>query len=126
MAASNIEKELDRMVQEWASRQRSIVSGKMGCVGHHIKPRANHLLRWDLRNIAPLTPDEHRDYHDGKLTLEIDYDTQEYLNELIKVQFKDYLIHNGLTENEFYKREKAKLKKELMGNFSYKTGIRCL
>ena len=125
MAASKIEKELDRMVQEWASRQRSIVSGKRGCVGHHIMPRGNHLLRWDLKNIAPLTPDEHRDFHDGKIALEIDYDTQQYLDEMIRIPYRDYLLFNGLTENEFFKREKAKLKKALMGNFSYRSCSSC-
>ena len=125
MAASNIEHELDKLVQEWASRQRSIYSGKRGCVGHHIYSRKNKLLRWDLRNIAPLTPEEHRLLHDGKIYLEIDYDTQQYLEKMMRMQFRDYLLYNEQTEKEFYQKELMKLKKELMGNFSYKTGIRC-
>lgn len=125
MAASNIEHELDKLVQEWASRQRSIYSGKRGCVGHHIYSRKNKLLRWDLRNIAPLTPEEHRLLHDGKIYLEIDYDTQQYLEKMMRMQFRDYLLYNEQTEKEFYQKERMKLKKELMGNFSYKTGIRC-
>lgn len=125
MAASNIEHELDKLVQEWASRQRSIYSGKRGCVGHHIYSRSNKLLRWDLRNIAPLTMEEHRLLHDGKIYLEINYDTQQYLQKMLLMQFKDYLLFNNLTEKEFYIRERLKLKKELMGNFSYKSGISC-
>lgn len=125
MAASNIEHELDKLVQEWASRQCSIYSGKRGCVGHHICSRKNKLLRWDLRNIAPLTPEEHRLLHDGKIYLEIDYDTQQYLEKMMRMQFRDYLLYNEQTEKEFYQKERMKLKKELMGNFSYKTGIRC-
>lgn len=125
MAASNIEHELDKLVQEWASRQRSIYSGKRGCVGHHIYSRKNKLLRWDLRNIAPLTPEEHRLLHDGKIYLEIDYDTQQYLEKMMMMQFRDYLLFNELTEKEFYQKERLKIKKELMDNFSYKTGIRC-
>ena len=125
MAASNIEHELDKLVQEWASRQRSIYSGKRGCVGHHIYSRKNKLLRWDLRNIAPLTPEEHRLLHDGKIYLEIDYDTQQYLEKMMRMQFRDYLLFNNLTEKEFYQNERMKLKKELVGNFLYKTGIRC-
>ena len=125
MAASNIEHELDKLVQEWASRQRSIYSGKRGCVGHHIYSRKNKLLRWDLRNIAPLTPEEHRLLHDGKIYLEIDYDTQQYLEKMMMMQFRDYLLFNEQTEQEFYQKERLKIKKELVGNFSYKTGIRC-
>lgn len=125
MVASNIEHELDRMIQDWASRQKSIYSGKKGCVGHHIYSRKNKLLRWDLRNIAPLTPEEHRLLHDGKIYLEIDYDTQQYLEKMMMMQFKDYLLFNNLTEKEFYQNERLKIKKELMGNFSYKSGISC-
>lgn len=125
MAASNIEHELDKLVQEWASRQRSMYSGKRGCVGHHIYSRKNKLLRWDLRNIAPLTPEEHRLLHDGKIYLEIDYDTQQYLEKMMRMQFRDYLLFNGLTEKEFYQNERMKLKKELMGNFSYKSCVSC-
>lgn len=125
MAASNIEHELDRLVQIWSYHQPSIYSGKKGCVGHHIYSRSNKLLRWDLRNIAPLTMEEHRLLHDGKIYLEIDYDTQKYLNDMMLVQFKDYLLFNNLTESEFYRREYVKLKKELMGNFSYKSCISC-
>lgn len=125
MAASNVEHELDKMVQSWASQQRSVYSGKRGCVGHHIYSRKNKLLRWDLRNIAPLTPEEHRLLHDGKIYLEIDYDTQQYLEKMMMMQFRDYLLFNGLTEKEFYQKERMKLKKELMGNFSYKGSISC-
>lgn len=121
----SIEHELDRLVQDWASRQKSMYSGKRGCVGHHIYSRSNKLLRWDLRNIAPLTMEEHRLLHDGKIYLEIDYDTQQYLEKMMLMQFKDYLLFNNLTEKEFYIRERLKLKKELMGNFSYKSSIRC-
>ena len=121
----NIEHELDRLVQDWASRQKSMYSGKRGCVGHHIYSRSNKLLRWDLRNIAPLTMEEHRLLHDGKIYLEIDYDTQQYLEKMMLMQFKDYLLFNNLTEKEFYIRERLKLKKELMGNFSYKSSISC-
>lgn len=120
MVASNIEHELDKLVQEWASRQRSIYSGKRGCVGHHIYSRKNKLLRWDLRNIAPLTPEEHRLLHDGKIYLEIDYDTQQYLEKMMRMQFRDYLLFNNLTEKEFYQKERQKIKRRLVANSWYK------
>lgn len=36
---TNIEHELDALVQKWAATQRSVYSGKRGCVGHHIYSR---------------------------------------------------------------------------------------
>lgn len=125
MAASNIEHELDKLVQAWASRQRSIYSGKRGCVGHHIYSRKNKLLRWDLRNIAPLTPEEHRLLHDGKIQLDIDYETEQYLTGMMRLQFKDFLLFNEMTEKEFYQKERVMLKNALMDNFIYKSCPTC-
>lgn len=125
MAASNIEHELDKLVQEWASRQRSIYSGKRGCVGHHIYSRKNKMLRWDIRNIAPLTPEEHRLLHDGKIYLEIDYDTQIYLDEMMQMNFRDFLLENRMTENEFYQQERIKLKNLLVDKYLYKSCVKC-
>ena len=125
MAASNIEHELDRLIQEWASRQRSIYSDKRGCVGHHIYSRKNKMLRWDIRNIAPLTPEEHRLLHDGKIYLEIDYDTQIYLDEMMQMNFRDFLLENRMTENEFYQQERIKLKNLLVDKYLYKSCVKC-
>lgn len=125
MGASNIEHELDRLIQEWASRQRSIYSGKRGCVGHHIYSRKNKMLRWDIRNIAPLTPEEHRLLHDGKIYLEIDYDTQIYLDEMMQMNFRDFLLENRMTENEFYQQERIKLKNFLVDKYLYKSCVKC-
>lgn len=125
MAASSIEHELDRLIQEWASRQRSIYSGKRGCVGHHIYSRKNKMLRWDIRNIAPLTPEEHRLLHDGKIYLEIDYDTQIYLDEMMQMNFRDFLFENRMTENEFYQQERIKLKNLLVDKYLYKSCAKC-
>ena len=125
MGASSIEHELDRLIQEWASRQRSIYSGKRGCVGHHIYSRKNKMLRWDIRNIAPLTPEEHRLLHDGKIYLEIDYDTQIYLDEMMQMNFRDFLFENRMTENEFYQQERIKLKNLLVDKYLYKSCVKC-
>lgn len=122
---TNIEHELDRLVQVWAYRQRSIYSGKRGCVGHHIYSRKNKLLRWDLKNIAPLTPEEHRLLHDGKIILKIDEETQNYLDEMMRVNYKTWLLMNDMTEREFFKNEKDKLKAELVDKSVYKSCITC-
>lgn len=93
----------DSLVQFWAKSQRSIYSGKYGCVGHHIIRRDYSLLRWDLQNIAPLTPEEHRLLHDGKIKLTLPEDRREYLHTKANIRFKDYLLENNLTKQEFTK-----------------------
>ena len=120
-----MEHELDALVQKWAAKQPSMYSGKRGCVGHHIHSRKNIMLRWDLKNIAPLTPEEHRLLHDGKITLDIPQETQEYLEEMMKVNYRTWLIMNGMTEKEFFKKEKEKLKAELVDKYLYKSCITC-
>lgn len=122
---TNMEHELDALVQKWAAKQPSMYSGKRGCVGHHIHSRKNIMLRWDLKNIAPLTPEEHRLLHDGKITLDIPQETQEYLEEMMKVNYRTWLIINGMTEKEFFKKEKEKLKAELVDKYLYKSCITC-
>ena len=122
---TNIEHELDALVQKWAAKQPSMYSGKRGCVGHHIYSRKNKLLRWDLKNIAPLTPEEHRLLHDGKINLKIDDETQSYLDEIMRANYRTWLIMNGMTEREFFKKEKDKLKSELVDKFVYKSCITC-
>ena len=66
----NIVVQLDRLVQEWASKQRSEISGQYGCVGHHIIGRANHCLRYDKENIFCCTMQEHDLIHRGILKVE--------------------------------------------------------
>ena len=122
---TNIEHELDALVQKWAAKQPSMYSGKRGCVGHHIFSRKNIMLRWDLKNIAPLTPEEHRLLHDGKIYLEVDYETQMYLEEMMRVNYKTWLVMNGMTEKEFFQKEKEKLKAELVDKYLYKSCITC-
>lgn len=62
--------QLDRIIQEWASKQRSEISGQFGCVAHHIVHRANHYLRFDKDNLMIVTPQEHDLIHRGILKVE--------------------------------------------------------
>lgn len=61
---------LDILVQKWASTRRSEVSGRVGCVAHHIIGRANHYLRYDKDNLFICTPEEHNLIHSGKLDVD--------------------------------------------------------
>lgn len=77
----NIEHKLDCLVQEWASKKRSEVSGRLGCVAHHIYGRANKFLRYDEDNLFVCTPIEHRMIHDGNINVD-DFLSEERLERL--------------------------------------------
>lgn len=94
-----IEKELDTLVQKWAFSQRSAINGEQPCVGHHYYSRRHILLRWDLKNIIPVTEKQHRLIHDGKILYKSP--NHEYLSYMSKLNFKDWLFIHNLTEYEF-------------------------
>lgn len=106
----DIEKELDGLVQEWASLQKSYVSLAMPCVGHHHYSRRIKLLRWDLKNIIPLTYYEHSLVHSGNLVIEIKSPNQKkYLDQMSVKNFKSYLLEKGQTEQEFMEEKKKEI-----------------
>lgn len=110
----NLEDENDRLVQEWASSQRSYLSGKKGCVGHHYYSRRHLLLRWDIKNIFPLTPCEHEALHNGLWKLEIGNPfRKQYLDNIVKKDFKDYLLESGMTKKDFIKERNLELRRIL-------------
>ena len=61
---------LDKLVQTWANRHKSEISGQMGCVAHHIVGRANHYLRFDKDNLFICTTEEHNLIHAGILKID--------------------------------------------------------
>jgi len=103
---------LDKLIQEWACKHRSQVSGKKAQCGHHIIPRANHLTRWDIRNIMPLTFKEHYNIHSKGLDYRIPIQ-KEYCLKLANSSLVNYLIENKLTEQEFKEQKLEELCKEL-------------
>lgn len=109
-----IEAENDKLVQMWSVRQRSYVSGKPAQCGHHYYSRKNKLLRWDLKNIIPLTLEEHVKLHEGKLIYSIKNPCNElYLDRMVHMDYKTYLLQNGLTDKEFVAKCNKKLKEAL-------------
>lgn len=109
-----LEAQNDRLVQIWASRQRSYVSGKPAQCGHHYYSRHNRLLRWDLKNIVPLTLEEHTQLHSGKLEYKVKNPCNElYLERMYHKDYKNYLLENNLTDAEFVSKCNKKLKEAL-------------
>lgn len=109
-----LEAENDRLVQIWASKQRSYFSHKPAECGHHYYSRHNRLLRWDLLNIIPLTIEEHTKIHMGNINIEIKNPFRKtYLENMIDKDFKKYLLENNLTNEEFVKLCNKKLKEKI-------------
>ena len=109
-----IEDENDRLVQIWATRQRSYVSGRPAQCGHHYYTRRCELLRWDLKNIIPLTYVEHTKLHSGSLKYTVKNPCNLlYLRRMLAKNFKDYLFENNLTREEFAIKCNKKLKEAL-------------
>lgn len=109
-----IEHRLDKLIQEWGVKQRSYVSWKPAEVSHHYIHRSCKLLRWDLHNIIPLTNEEHRLHHDGLLPIEIKNPFRlQYLENMKNKNYKDYLLENELTEDEWLLEKKKYLENNL-------------
>lgn len=109
-----LERENDRLVQVWATKQRSFVSRKPAECGHHYYSRHNRLLRWDLLNIIPLTVEEHTKLHSGNLEINIENPfRKQYLENMINKDFKKYLLENNITDDEFVKICNKKLKEKI-------------
>lgn len=109
-----IEAENDKLIQLWAKRQRSYVSGRPADCGHHYFSRRCELLRWDLKNIIPLTLVEHTRVHSGSIKYSVKNPCNLlYLRRMFNKNFKDYLLENNLTKEEFALKCNKKLKEAL-------------
>ena len=80
---------------------------------HHIVRRNNMLLRWDVDNLLPLCSSCHQEIHDkGLYNRGLDFvskERQDYLLRMKNLDFKQYLIDNGLSQEEFYKLKEREL-----------------
>ncbi len=109
-------RKLDALVQKWACRQVSYVSGYRAECGHHYIGRANLLLRWNLKNIIPLTMAEHRQLHDGNLNWDISNPfRKQVLINMKNKGLKSYLLEKGLTLEDFLKERETELLEALKG-----------
>lgn len=109
-----IKKELDRLVQEASRGKRCRICGKNAEATHHILPRSNKITRYDLCNLMFICCDCHRMIHDGKLNqwLYIDDLRKDYLREVNKMNYKDFLLFVAqMTDDEYLRDCRKRLKK---------------
>ena len=104
-----LENKLDKLFQQYACLQKSAISRKPAECGHHIVARRFKILRWDIANCYPCTLQEHILIHEGKIKVEV----SETLEKLKQVNFKNYLLQQGITEQDFMLKQKQILTREI-------------
>lgn len=111
-------KKLDALYPKLSANKRCYFCGKKAEHQHHIRPRSNYLLRYDLLNLLPVCGNCHHNIHEKRLNLDlyISVFRMDYLNKLSRVQFQDYLLSHNLTRDEFFKQKEQELKEAIYGN----------
>lgn len=108
---------LDRLVQQWACKQRSYISGKPAECGHHYFSRRHEIIRYNLDNIIPLTIEEHNKVHTGEIKIVIPEILEGILVKLKQKGIKDFLLENNMTIEDFYQKEEKKLRAAINVNY---------
>ena len=109
-----MEKKLDALIQQYACTLRSAISGARAECGHHYIGRRFEILRWDWRNIIPLTFEEHGIVHSQGIELEPP--DKEFCDSIHWVSFKDYLMLNNWSKKEFMEFKKQELRDKINEN----------
>ena len=112
-------KELDRLIQELSHNKRCQICGMPAQCTHHIVRRDDMMARYDLTNLLFVCQHCHDEIHNGHIN-EYDYlseERKEFLTELKKMSYKDFLIFVAQqTEDEYLKELKKRLKEVLICN----------
>lgn len=106
---------LDRLYPLLRKGKRCHFCGRKAEHIHHIRPRANLLLRYDLKNLLPLCSECHELVHLKNLDLYISTFRMDYLNKMSRIQFQDYLLSHDLTREDFFKLKAKELKEAIYG-----------
>lgn len=103
---------LDKLYPKLSRGRKCYFCGKPSENIHHIIPRSNTLLRYDLENLLPVCYNCHQALHNHScdIALYIGLSRYAYLEEMSKVNFKDYLLNNNLTKEEFFKLKEKELR----------------
>jgi len=111
-----------RMAQLWRKavlikcNHRCYLCGKYGddnLEAHHVIRRVKKITRWNWKNGTALCHECHRDLHNQnkvKRELENSWQYMDELDELNMLTYKDYLVKEGLTHEEYYQYLEKKMK----------------
>lgn len=106
------EQKLDRLYPKLAKGRRCVCCFSGLTEMHHIIGRRSHLLRWDIKNLVPLCRECHIKVHTKGikyLKLFLPQARFDYLEKMKNKDFKQYLIEQGLTREDFYKMKEQQL-----------------
>lgn len=96
---TNKEKLLDRLFQELSNGKLCQCCGAMADCSHHLIRRRNKITRWQPINALYVCIDCHNKIHNGTIS------DKKFINEsLIDISqenYKEFLIANGMTDEEF-------------------------
>lgn len=106
---------LDRLYPLLRLNKRCHFCGKPAEHIHHIRGRANILLRYDLKNLLPVCGNCHQLIHLKNLDLYISVFRMDYLNKMSRVQFQDYLLSHDMTREDFFKQKEKELMEAIYG-----------
>ena len=109
----SIERQLDRLVQSMCENQYCRICGGKATAIHHIIGRSNKLFRYDIINLLPVCDKCHRLIHDKGLDafVYVPLEVEVYLKEHKNDSYKNYLLENGMTEDDFLEECKIDLKR---------------
>lgn len=102
-----MEKELDRLFQEYSKGKRCKYCKRPAeCIHHIIEKSRSFLLRWDLQNAMPVCIRCHNLIHTGKIKTE----KNTYLKNNENKSLKEYLLNKGITKKEYMQNKKKELR----------------
>ena len=107
---------LDKLFQKLSNGKMCQVCGKPAQCTHHLVGRSNELLRYDQNNTLFVCLDCHNKIHAGHIN-DWSYTTnKEYLDEHKNKSFKQFLLENKMTKQEFYESCEIYLKGVINAN----------
>lgn len=93
------EKKLDRLFQGLSNDKHCACCGTIASCSHHLIRRKHKLTRWQPKNALPVCLSCHNKIHAGLISDKPFIDDE--LKAMQQMHFKDFLLANGLTEDEF-------------------------
>lgn len=114
---NNFEEKLDRLYPKLSIGRSCAICGAKAENQHHIISRSNLLLRYDVNNLLSLCYKCHEKLHREGLWHHgldlVDEQRREYLERMKNVGFKDYLLANSQTREDFFKEKYNQLKEAI-------------
>lgn len=106
-----IKKELDRLVQQASQGMRCRICGQPAVCFHHIVRRDDPMCRYDPVNLMAVCKKCHDEIHNGHIKEKkyLSDEEIEFLNDLKRMSYKDFLIFIAKQTEDEYLRDLKKI-----------------